>query len=545
MDKLLVRGGRSLQGEVTISGAKNAALPEMCAALLTAEPVHLVNVPRLHDVRTMRKLLDNMGVATETHGERGGMSFVAPDSLNPEAPYELVKTMRASVLALGPLLARFGRARVSLPGGCAIGSRPVDQHIKGLQAMGAEIVVEHGYMVAALPAGRQRLQGARITTDMVTVTGTENLLMAATLAEGETVLENAAQEPEVTDLAEMLIKMGAQIEGHGTSRIRIQGVATLHGCTHQVVADRIEAGTFLCAVAATGGEALLRHARADHLDAVIDKLRDAGVAVLYIHALNPYGFSHIRRVTHENVDLNRNFQDFSKPLPVNTAYREVQPLLLPEQWPPGPENQAAVAEYIATKGEAAWQAAISQGQHEFPQGVFFGGTEPTWSNRTLRQVLRQHGAAASKIAWIDLHTGLGPSGHGERIYAGNDDDVAVARARAWWDGGGATPVTSIYDGSSTSAFLTGLMWTSIYDECPHAEYTGIAMEYGTVPVLDVMNAIRAEQWLNLHPETPADQAAQIKAQMLAAFYTDTDAWKGQIISQARQSMFQAVNGLAA
>jgi len=275
------------------------------------------------------------------------------------------------------------------------------------------------------------------------------------------------------------------------------------------------------------------------------KARDAGVAVLYIHALNPYGFSHVRRFTHENVDLNRNFQDFSKPLPVNTAYREVQPLLLPEQWPPGPENQAAVAEYIATKGEAAWQAAISQGQHEFPQGVFFGGTEPTWSNRTLRQVLRQHGAAASKIAWIDLHTGLGPSGHGERIYAGNDDAVAVARARAWWDGGGATPVTSIYDGSSTSAFLTGLMWTSIYDECPHAEYTGIAMEYGTVPVLDVMNAIRAEQWLNLHPETPADKAAQIKAQMLAAFYTDTDVWKGQIISQARQSMFQAVDGLAA
>ena len=178
------------------------------------------------------------------------------------------------------------------------------------------------------------------------------------------------------------------------------------------------------------------------------------------------------------------------------------------------------------------------------QGVFFGGTEPTWSNRTLRQVLRQHGAAASSIAWIDLHTGLGPSGHGERIYAGNDDAVAVARARAWWDGGGATPVTSIYDGSSTSAFLTGLMWTSIYDECPHAEYTGIAMEYGTVPVLDVMNAIRAEQWLNLHPETPADKAAQIKAQMLAAFYTDTDVWKGQIISQARQSMFQAVDGLA-
>ena len=279
MDKLLIRGGRPLQGEVPISGAKNAALPEMCAALLTGEPVHLVNVPRLHDVRTMRRLLDHMGVATETHGERGGMSFVAPDGLSPEAPYELVKTMRAAVLVLGPLLARFGHARVSLPGGCAIGSRPVDQHIKGLQAMGAQIDVEHGYMVARLPAGRRRLQGARITTDMVTVTGTENFLMAATLAEGETVLENAAQEPEITDLAEMLIRMGARIEGHGSSRIRIEGVERLHGVTHEVVADRIEAGTFLCAVAATGGEVTLRHARADHLDAVIDKLREAGVRV--------------------------------------------------------------------------------------------------------------------------------------------------------------------------------------------------------------------------------------------------------------------------
>ena len=279
MDKLLVRGGRALRGEVVISGAKNAALPEMCAALLTNEPVHLINVPRLHDVRTMRRLLDNMGVATETHGERGGISFVAPDTLSPEAPYELVKTMRASVLALGPLLARFGEATVSLPGGCAIGSRPVDQHIKGLQGMGAHITVEHGYMIAKLPPGQRRLHGARISTDMITVTGTENLLMAATLAEGETVLQNAAQEPEVADLAEMLIKMGAKIEGHGTSRITIQGVERLSGCTHQVVADRIEAGTFLCAVAATGGEAFLRHARADHLDAVIDKLLEAGAQV--------------------------------------------------------------------------------------------------------------------------------------------------------------------------------------------------------------------------------------------------------------------------
>ena len=279
MDKLRITGGHTLRGEVTISGAKNAALPEMCATLLTDEPVHLLNVPRLHDVSTMRRLLDNMGVKSETHGERGGMSFHAADPILSEAPYELVKTMRASVLALGPLLARFGHAKVSLPGGCAIGSRPVDQHIKGLQSMGAEIVVEHGYMVARLPQGRSRLHGARIATDMVTVTGTENFLMAAALAEGETLLENAAQEPEIADLAEMLIAMGAKIEGHGTSRIQVQGVERLRGCTHQVVADRIEAGTFLCAVAAAGGDVVLRHARSDHLDAVIDKLLEAGAEI--------------------------------------------------------------------------------------------------------------------------------------------------------------------------------------------------------------------------------------------------------------------------
>jgi UDP-N-acetylglucosamine 1-carboxyvinyltransferase len=279
MDKLRITGGRALRGEVIISGAKNAALPEMCATLLTDDPVHLLNVPRLHDVSTMRRLLDSMGVKTETHGERGGMSFHAADPIQPEAAYELVKTMRASVLALGPLLARFGHARVSLPGGCAIGSRPVDQHIKGLQAMGAAITVEHGYMVARLPQGRSRLHGARIATDMVTVTGTENFLMAAALAEGETLLENAAQEPEIADLAEMLIAMGAKIEGHGTSRIQVQGVERLHGCTHQVVADRIEAGTFLCAVAAAGGDVVLRHARSDHLDAVIDKLLEAGAEI--------------------------------------------------------------------------------------------------------------------------------------------------------------------------------------------------------------------------------------------------------------------------
>ena len=279
MDKLVIQGGARLHGDVAIAGAKNAALPELCAALLSAEPVRLRNVPKLQDVRTMLKLLRHMGVVVS--GELGDevLCLDAGQLAHIEAPYDLVKTMRASILALGPLLARFGHARVSLPGGCAIGSRPVDQHIKGLKAMGAEIRVEHGYIDARLPEGRRRLQGARISTDMVTVTGTENLLMAACLAEGETVLENAAQEPEVSDLAEMLIGMGARIDGHGSSRIRIQGVEALHGVDHAVVADRIEAGTFLCAVACAGGDALLQHARADHLDAVIDKLRDAGVSV--------------------------------------------------------------------------------------------------------------------------------------------------------------------------------------------------------------------------------------------------------------------------
>ena len=276
MDKLLIRGGQRLEGEVTISGAKNAALPELCAALLTSEPVTLTNVPQLHDVSTMLKLLRNMGTTVERRDDQPDVvTLNAGTVTTPEAPYDLVKTMRASILALGPLLARFGEATVSLPGGCAIGSRPVDQHIKGLQAMGAAITVEHGYIIAKT----RRLKGARITTDMVTVTGTENFLMAATLADGETLLENAAQEPEITDLAEMLIAMGAQIEGHGSSKIRIRGVDSLRGARHRIVPDRIEAGTFLCAVAAAGGSVVLRRARADHLDAVIDKLREAGVRI--------------------------------------------------------------------------------------------------------------------------------------------------------------------------------------------------------------------------------------------------------------------------
>ena len=280
MDKLLIRGGRKLTGEVTISGAKNAALPELCAALLTAEPVTLSNVPRLQDVSTTLKLLRNMGATAErSESQPDVVTLDAGRVTTPEAPYDLVKTMRASILVLGPLLARFGEATVSLPGGCAIGSRPVDQHIKGMQAMGADVRVEHGYIIAKA----KRLKGARITTDMITVTGTENLLMAATLAEGETILENAAQEPEIPDLAEMLIKMGAKIEGHGTARIRIQGVDSLHGlapgAAHSIVPDRIETGTFLCAVAAAGGDVVLRRANAAHLGAVIDKLREAGVGI--------------------------------------------------------------------------------------------------------------------------------------------------------------------------------------------------------------------------------------------------------------------------
>ncbi|MBC3932282.1 MAG: UDP-N-acetylglucosamine 1-carboxyvinyltransferase [Undibacterium curvum] len=271
MDKLLITGGHRLQGDIRISGAKNAALPILCAGLLSAEDVTLHNVPSLQDVNTMLKLLRQMGLQVTQENGVTVLNGAQIDKL--EAPYDLVKTMRASILVLGPLLARFGEAKVSLPGGCAIGSRPVDQHIKGLQAMGAEITIEAGY----IHAKAKRLKGARIVTDMITVTGTENLLMAATLAEGETVLENAAREPEVTDLANLLVAMGAKIEGIGTDRLVIQGVTALHGASHAVIADRIETATFLCAVAATGGDITLTHTRSDILDVALDKLREAGV----------------------------------------------------------------------------------------------------------------------------------------------------------------------------------------------------------------------------------------------------------------------------
>ena len=278
MDKLLITGGNRLHGEVTISGAKNAALPILCASLLAETPLHLSSVAALKDIDTTIKLLDTMGVKISRNGDK--VSLDASEVASFEATYEMVKTMRASILVLGPLLARFGTARVSLPGGCAIGSRPVDLHIKGLQAMGAAIHITHGYIQAStLHLPNRRLQGARYYMDLVTVTGTENLMMAAALAEGTTVLENAAKEPEVIDLAEMLVKMGAKITGAGTDVITIVGVEKLNGTTHNVVCDRIEAGTYMVAAAMTGGEVKLLNARADLLDAVIEKLREAGAIV--------------------------------------------------------------------------------------------------------------------------------------------------------------------------------------------------------------------------------------------------------------------------
>mgnify|MGYP005748512499 CR=1 FL=1 len=273
MDRLRIEGGVRLNGEVEISGAKNAALPILCAALLTREPLILHNVPRLNDIDTLLRLLGSMGVRSSRDGDT--VTLNAAEIAEPIAPYEMVKTMRASILVLGPLVARCGEARVSLPGGCAIGARPVDQHIRGLQAMGAEVTVEHGYVHAVA----RRLKGVRLVTDMVTVTGTANLMMAAALADGETVIENAAREPEIVDLANCLVAMGARIRGAGTDVIHIDGVQRLHGATHRVMPDRIETGTYLCAIAATGGEGRLTGTSASFLDAVVDKLVEAGCEI--------------------------------------------------------------------------------------------------------------------------------------------------------------------------------------------------------------------------------------------------------------------------
>lgn len=273
MEKLKVTGGYRLKGEVKVSGAKNAALPILAASLLTADDLVLKNVPHLSDIRTMGKLLSGLGVHVQREDETVTLNAKTLDTLT--APYDLVKTMRASIVTLGPMLARFGEARVSLPGGCAIGARPVDQHIKGLKCMGAEVEIDHGYVVAKA----KRLKGAHIVTDMVTVTGTENLLMAATLAEGTTVIENAAREPEVVDLADCLTAMGAKIRGAGTPVIEIEGVSELYGATHRVLPDRIETGSFLVAALMTQGDVTVTDAAPHTLDIVLDKLREAGAVI--------------------------------------------------------------------------------------------------------------------------------------------------------------------------------------------------------------------------------------------------------------------------
>jgi UDP-N-acetylglucosamine 1-carboxyvinyltransferase len=279
MDRLLIEGGRPLEGSVRISGAKNAALPAMAAALLTSERVELDNIPRVRDIITMGRLLAHLGAIVETPAIPPTAVIMQAEQINgAEAPYELVKTMRASILTLGPLVARSGHARVSLPGGCAIGARPVDLHLKALEQMGAEIGMSHGYVEARAPRGG-RLPGGRVFFDKITVTGTENILMAASLAQGETLIENAAREPEITDLAELLIKMGADIEGAGTSTIRVRGKEKLHGATHTIIPDRIEAGTFLVAGAITDGDLELTGCAPEHLTSVIAKLRETGVEI--------------------------------------------------------------------------------------------------------------------------------------------------------------------------------------------------------------------------------------------------------------------------
>ena len=266
----------------------------------------------------------------------------------------------------------------------------------------------------------------------------------------------------------------------------------------------------------------------------------AGVALLFVHALNPWGFSWWRRTTQENVDLNRNFVDFGAPLPANPGYDELAHALVPAQWPPAAAGEQVIAEFIARRGMMAFQTAVSSGQHDHPEGLFFAGRNPSWSHRAWREILREHGRRCRRLAWIDLHTGLGPAGHGERIFSARDDAAALARTRQWW----GEAVTSIYDGSSTSARLSGMAFEAVYDECAQAEYTGIALEYGTLPLTEVMTALRADQWLENHPETPDDVRRTIKRQTRDAFYTDTDDWKRQVVVQAEEAVQQAVTGMA-
>jgi hypothetical protein len=266
---------------------------------------------------------------------------------------------------------------------------------------------------------------------------------------------------------------------------------------------------------------------------------EAGVAVLYVHALNPFGFSWWQRTTHENVDLNRNFRDFSQPLPRNVAYDDIASWVVPAEWPPGKEVLAAISGYVAEHGAAAWQAAVSGGQYHHADGLFYGGDRPTWSNVTVRQILQTYAAGVTQLAWIDLHTGLGPSGVGEPIFGCRTEPAAVARARAWWGEG----VTLLDDGTSASSPLTGLLWHVPHEECPQAEYTAIGLEFGTVPVTEMIDALRADQWLSNHPDASAHQHAAIKRQVRDAFYTDNSAWKSQVTAQTLDAARRAVRGL--
>jgi Protein of unknown function (DUF2817) len=268
--------------------------------------------------------------------------------------------------------------------------------------------------------------------------------------------------------------------------------------------------------------------------------RAHGVAVLYLHALNPHGFSWWRRTTHENIDLNRNFIDFAKPLPENPGYRSLAAAIVPPTWPPSTEVEATLADFGQRSGFAALQDAVTGGQYHFPDGLFYGGDRPSWSHLSLRKVLAQHARQCQQLAWIDLHTGLGPSGVGERIFASHHEPVALARARRWWGAG----VTSVDEGSSSSSRLSGLMWNAAGQEAPQAQYTGIALEYGTLPLPQMIDALRADQWLENHPGTPAAQRAAIKQHIRDAFYVNTPVWKDQVLAQAREAAFQAVAGLA-
>jgi hypothetical protein len=277
-----------------------------------------------------------------------------------------------------------------------------------------------------------------------------------------------------------------------------------------------------------------------HDDRFLRAIERSGIAVLMLHALNPYGFSHLRRVNEDNVDLNRNFVDFAKPLPVNPAYAEIHSLLLPATWPPSTESEARLRAWVAEHGRQAYQAAVSIGQYAFPEGMFYGGSGPTWSNRSLRSVLREHAVRRRRPAWIDVHTGLGPRGHGEKIYAGLDDAEDVSRTKSVW----GRDVTSVYDGSSTSARVGGIIGGAAYDECPDTEFCGIALEYGTQPIEHVLQALRVEHWFANHPEAPRAQRDEMKRTFRDAFYVDEDGWKETVYTQALGASLQAVEHLA-